>query len=73
MKAPRLSEKNKKFVTKPLQIDSNRLYITNIPYNISEDDLKLQFRKYGNITKIKLPKEYDGKSKGYCFLTFEKS
>ena len=56
MKAPRLSERNKKFVTKPLEIDSNRLYITNIPYNISEDDLKVQFRKYGNIIKIKLPK-----------------
>lgn len=70
IKAPRLSEKNKKYMTKPLQVDSNRLYITNIPYTLSEEEIKSQFNRFGNITKIKLPKEYDGKNKGYFFLTF---
>ena len=73
IRAPRISEKNKKFVTKPLEIDSNRLYITNIPYNTSEEEVKTYFRRYGNVSKVKLPKEYDGKNKGYCFLTFDKS
>jgi multiple RNA-binding domain-containing protein 1 len=73
MRAPRLSEKNKKYITKPLQVDSNRIYITNIPYTLTEEELRGQFRRFGNIAKVKLPVEYDGKNKGYCFLTFEKS
>ena len=60
-------------MTQPLQIDSNRLYITNIPYNLTEEEIKAEFGRFGNIVKIKLPKEYDMKNKGYFFLTFEKS
>ena len=37
MKAPKLSEKNKKYISKALSIDETRLYITNIPYEITED------------------------------------
>jgi RNA recognition motif-containing protein len=57
-------------VTKPLEIDSNRLYITNIPYVLSEDDIRSSFSRFGAITKIKLPKEYDGKNKGFFFITY---
>ena len=59
-------------MTKPLDLDQTRLYITNLPYNLEEADFKKAFDKYGNITKVKLPKEYDGKTKGFGFITFEK-
>lgn len=56
IKAPRLTEKNKKYINRPLDLDQTRLYITNLPYNLEEADFKKAFDKYGMITKIKLPK-----------------
>lgn len=49
------------------------MYITNIPYTLTEEELKKGFEKYGNIKKIKLPVEYDGKTKGFAFVTYELS
>ena len=45
--------------------------MTNIPFNLTEDELRKGFEKYGTITKIKLPVEYDGKTKGFAFITYE--
>jgi RNA recognition motif-containing protein len=60
IKAPQLSEKNKKYLTAPLTIDENRLYITNIPYHITEEELKTEFNKFGTIQKVKVPLKENG-------------
>lgn len=70
IRAPKLSEKNKKYLSKPLTIDDSRIYITNIPYNITEEEVRSAFSKFGNIKKVKVPIEYDGKTKGYAFVTY---
>ena len=43
-----------------------------MPFILEEDDFRKAFERFGVITKVKLPKEYDGKTKGYGFVTFEK-
>lgn len=36
IKPPKLSEKNEKYVSGPLKVDTTRLYVTNFPKNLPE-------------------------------------
>jgi RNA recognition motif-containing protein len=48
------------------------LYVTNFPNTAQEDEIVSVFQKYGNVVKSKLPKDENGKLKGFGFFTFEK-
>nr|XP_033811608.1 probable RNA-binding protein 19 [Geotrypetes seraphini]XP_033811609.1 probable RNA-binding protein 19 [Geotrypetes seraphini] len=51
--------------------DSGRLFVRNLPYTCSEEDLEKIFSKYGPISEIHLP--VDGltkRPKGFAFVTF---
>lgn len=48
---------------------NNKLYVGNLPYDISEDDLREMFSKAGSVTKVDLIKDRDtGRSKGFAFV-----
>ena len=42
----------------------------NIPFNISEADVKQAFSKFGPIEAVDLPLQKGAKSKGYAFVLF---
>ena len=45
------------------------LYISNLSYNISDEDLRLLFADYGEITSAKVIMDREtGKSKGFGFV-----
>jgi RNA recognition motif-containing protein len=45
------------------------IYIGNISYTLSEEDIRKIFEVMGNVTSVKLIHDKrTGKSKGYCFL-----
>ncbi|XP_059844270.1 probable RNA-binding protein 19 isoform X1 [Hypanus sabinus] len=51
--------------------DSGRLFVRNLPYTCTEDDLEKVFSKYGPLSEIHFP--IDGltkKPKGFAFITF---
>ena len=49
-----------------------RLFVGNIPYSMSEDELREVFEECGNITSCKLIIDRDtGRSKGFGFVEFE--
>ena len=53
------------------EILTNGIFISGLPYETTEDELKDIFKKYGEITEIKLPKYQDsGKNIGYCHIYF---
>jgi ATP-dependent DNA helicase RecG len=53
--------------------DYAKLYIENIPFNCTEDDIENLFSKYGEISSIQIPKShYTGKSRGFAFVEFDK-
>lgn len=53
------------------KLDEKRLYVINLPFNASEEEIKEIFEKYGKITEIKLPKDKEGKFKGFAYISYE--
>ena len=48
------------------------MYIGNLNYHVKEGDLKKLFANYGNISSIKIAKDYEtGKSRGFGFIEME--
>jgi RNA recognition motif-containing protein len=46
-----------------------RIYVGNLPYDVSEDELKQQFSTFGSVTDVSIPKDKDsGRSKGFGFI-----
>lgn len=49
-----------------------KVYVGNLPYSVTQEDLTDLFSPYGPITEIKLIKDRDtGRSKGFAFVSFE--
>ncbi|MBN2663950.1 MAG: RNA-binding protein [Bacteroidales bacterium] len=45
------------------------LYVGNINYNLSEDELKDVFERYGKVDSVKIVTDKDnGRSKGFAFI-----
>lgn len=56
-----------------LLMSQNKIYVGNIAFTVSEDDLKETFSQYGAIEDIKLVIDRaTGRSRGFGFITFEK-
>jgi multiple RNA-binding domain-containing protein 1 len=50
--------------------DETRLFVKNLPYSCSEEELQALFETYGKVTEVHLPLNPEKKSKGYGFVTF---
>ena len=45
------------------------VYVGNLSYDLSEDDLKTAFAEYGEVTSAKIISDrYSGRSKGFGFI-----
>lgn len=45
------------------------IYIGNLSYAVSEQDLKTAFRKFGTVKQVKLPTDHGtGKNRGFAFV-----
>lgn len=53
--------------------NSSRLIIKNIGKNITEDELKKIFNRYGEITDIKIKKTKNGKTREFAFIGYKNS
>ncbi|KAJ9057743.1 Phosphatidylinositol-3-phosphatase SAC1 [Entomophthora muscae] len=52
-------------------LSSHRLYIGNLQYNLSEEDLKALFEPFGAIDLIEIPKDLaTGRGRGYAFIQY---
>lgn len=60
----------------PLRVgprDKGRLvYVGNIPFRTAWQDLKDVFKEYGDIIRVDIAEDYDGRSKGYATVLFAK-
>ena len=49
-----------------------KIYVGNLSYNTTEDELRDFFTQFGSIQDIKLIIDFaTGRSKGFCFITYE--
>ena len=49
------------------------IYVGNLPYNVTEDQLQALFAEHGKVTSVSLIKDkYTGQSKGFGFVEMDK-
>lgn len=50
---------------------SKRLYVGNLPFTVSQEEVKAEFAKYGTIEDCHLPMDREsGRPRGFGFVTF---
>ncbi len=54
-------------------MSENKIYVGNLPYGVSQEELNDFFGQYGSVKETKLIKDHDGRSKGFAFVEFESS
>ncbi|MDW7771602.1 MAG: RNA-binding protein [Desulfobulbaceae bacterium] len=48
------------------------IYVGNLPYNVTDDDLRTAFAEFGNVASAKIIMDrYSGRSKGFGFVEME--
>ncbi|KAF8926504.1 hypothetical protein BGZ58_011124, partial [Dissophora ornata] len=57
--------------TKNLIADTGRLFVRNLPYTCTEDELRKLFEKFGPLSEVHMPISKDTKKpKGYAYILF---
>ncbi|KAL3821682.1 hypothetical protein ACHAXA_003240 [Cyclostephanos tholiformis] len=49
----------------------NRLFIRNLPFTTTEEDLFEKFSDFGRVTSVHIPVDDSKRNKGYAFINFE--
>ena len=53
-------------------MNQNKLYVGNIPYSTTEDELQATFAPYGPLREVKIITDREtGRSRGFAFVTFD--
>lgn len=52
------------------EIDENRLYVMNLPFTITENEVRDYFGQYGEIDEISIPLRRGGIGTGFCFVRY---
>lgn len=50
--------------------EGREVYISNVNWNATEEELSEVFSVHGHVEKVRIPKKVDGKSKGVAFVVF---
>ncbi len=54
-----------------MESNGTKVYVGNLPFGVSEEDLKELFSSYGEISEVSLiTDKFSGRSKGFGFVTF---
>ncbi|KAK0540449.1 hypothetical protein OC842_000478 [Tilletia horrida] len=48
------------------------LFLSRLPYDLTEKDIKREFEQYGPIESLRLVRNHEGKSRGYAFVLYER-
>lgn len=64
-------KENKSKIEELQDYDPKRLYIRNLSFQITEDELRDCFAKYGNVVEYSVPRDRNKNSFGYGFVTYE--
>ncbi|CAG8728203.1 11554_t:CDS:2 [Dentiscutata erythropus] len=46
------------------------IYLSNVPYTSNEQGLEELGSRYGKVESVRLPRDYEGRSRGYGFIEF---
>ncbi|KEP64110.1 UNVERIFIED_CONTAM: RNA recognition motif-containing protein [Hammondia hammondi] len=52
------------------QAQSNKVLVRNLAFQASASDLRGLFSAYGNVTRVCIPRQHEGRSRGFAFVDF---
>lgn len=52
--------------------DGREVYVSNVDWSATEEEISQIFSKYGNVERVRIPTNVAGKSKGMAFVVFSK-
>nr|CEL65231.1 TPA: Probable RNA-binding protein 19, related [Neospora caninum Liverpool] len=52
------------------QAQSNKVLVKNLAFQASASDLRGLFSAYGNVTRVCIPRQHEGRSRGFAFVDF---
>jgi hypothetical protein len=73
-KVPESSQEGAHVVTSadaPEEVSSKSLYIGNLPYNATDDDLRDAFSNYGKVVSARIAKDSEGRFRGFGRVQME--
>jgi RNA recognition motif-containing protein len=51
---------------------NTKMYVGNLPFNATEDDIRTLFTDYGTVTDVHLPMDREsGRPRGFAFVTMD--
>ncbi|KAK4154743.1 hypothetical protein C8A00DRAFT_42549 [Chaetomidium leptoderma] len=50
---------------------TSRLFLRNLSYNVTEDDIRDHFSNFGNLEEVNVPLDNRGQSKGFAMVRYE--
>lgn len=50
--------------------DTGRLFVRNLPFTTSEEELREIFSKFGNLADVHVPLDFNKRPKGYAYILF---
>ena len=66
----KISDPGKKQDRQGAMHEGREIYIANVDWSATEDEIKKIFSKYGTVEKVRMPRNVEGKSKGTAFVVF---
>jgi len=56
-----------------MEVSESKVYVGNLPFSVTQDELKEAFSKFGEVTEVVLiTDKFSGRSKGFGFVSFAK-
>ena len=62
---------DKKSFKKLLKTKKSRIILRNVSFKVNEDIIKDEFKQFGRVVDVNIPKKADGKMFGFCFVGFD--
>lgn len=66
----KLSDPSHKQARSGAMAEGREVYVANLDWAATEDEVKELFSQHGTVEKARLPRKFDGKSKGMAFVVF---
>lgn len=65
-----IEEEEKKNNPEEEEVDYSRLYVKNLPYSCTEDELRDLCEKFGKVNDVHIPLDNDKRCKGFGYVSF---
>mmetsp|Transcript_5887 Transcript_5887/g.7440 ORF Transcript_5887/g.7440 Transcript_5887/m.7440 type:complete len:365 (-) Transcript_5887:1377-2471(-) len=67
----KVAEGKKKYQAKKQRNEGSKIYIGNLNFDTTEEDLSAAFAAYGNVMDCFLPTDYEGNPRGFGFVSMD--